>query len=463
VGLRLAALGAGSGGGPRRRRLRWPAGRRRAGFQVLVALVLAASVAACSSGGSSSSTSTSSTPGSTPGGSTGGSSAPGVTSSSITFGQVDDLTSPLPGLFKGAEDGTRAYFDYVNSLGGVYGRKLILDARDSAFQAGQVSSDTGDQIRKDFALVGGFSLLDGSEKILIDLVHMPDIAYPLDPTLANDPNVFSPSPNTNDDFPLGIFKYLKSKFPTAIKHVGILYTTATSSTVAAEAAFERALTSQGFVISYKRGFGPLETTFLSDVLAMKSNGVQMFFSQQLPDTYAATVAKEMQEQNFHPINVEGDAYSNQLIPSAGSAANGMYIDQAYPLYLGEDAGVVPVVSLFDKWMKKASPQPNFEIESIFGWASAQLMVEALRAAGPNPTRAGLVSQLDKITSFNAGGLLPNTNPAQNIPPDCFLLAQVQNGKFVRVPPSPKSGFYCGAPGYLAAAGFHPEVRPAPSS
>src|SRR5580698_7248649 len=44
----------------------------------------------------------------------GGSSAPGITPHSVTVGQIDDLTIPIPGLFKGAEDGTEAYFDYVN-------------------------------------------------------------------------------------------------------------------------------------------------------------------------------------------------------------------------------------------------------------------------------------------------------------------------------------------------------------
>jgi branched-chain amino acid transport system substrate-binding protein len=46
----------------------------------------------------------------------------------VTVGQVDDLTAPLPGLFTGAEDGTQAYFDYVNSTGGVNGRMIRLDA-----------------------------------------------------------------------------------------------------------------------------------------------------------------------------------------------------------------------------------------------------------------------------------------------------------------------------------------------
>ena len=70
---------------------------------------------------------------------------------------------------------------------------------------------------------------------------------------------------------------------------------------------------------------------------MKSAGVQMFYALELPDSYAAKVAQAMQQQNFHPINIEGDAYSDQLVKLGGSAVNGMYIIQSYALYIGQDA------------------------------------------------------------------------------------------------------------------------------
>jgi len=52
---------------------------------------------------------------------------------------------------------------------------------------------------------------------------MPDIAYPLDPGLSNLPTAYSPVPNNDNEFPVTIFKVLKKKFPTAIKHVGIIW------------------------------------------------------------------------------------------------------------------------------------------------------------------------------------------------------------------------------------------------
>jgi len=450
-----------------RRTWRWTLGarhRHRTSVGFVASLGLLAVLGACSSGASTSTTSSSATSSANSGTTPSSSASPGVTSTTITVGQVDDLTSPVAGLFKGAEDGTRAYFDYVNSQGGVDGRKIVLDAQDSAYQGGVVASATTNMIQNDFALVGGFSLLDAAQLPLINAAHMPDVAYPLSVPLANSPYVYSAAPNTTEDFPIGFMEYLKQTYPNAIKRVGILWANATPATQAAETAFEHAMNSLGFKIVYDRGFSPGETTYLSDVLAMKAKGVQLFYSQQMIDVYAGNLAKEMQQQNFNPIVIQGAAYSPNLVSDTGPAGNGMYIEQSYPLYLpGQDSKNVPAASLFDHWMNEASSSPNFEIESIYGWISAELFVQALKDAGSPPTREGLLAALDKVTSFDAGGMIPTADPAANVPFTCWLLAQIKNGQIVRVPPSPKSGFVCSPGGLLASNGFKPEVRPSPSS
>jgi len=382
-----------------------------------------------------------------------------VKSTSVTVGQVDDLSSPIPGLFKGAEDGTKAYFAYINSLGGVNGRKLILDAQDSTFQGGQVATITGTQIRTEFALVGGFSLLDSAEKPLIDIAHVPDVGFSLSPGLSSDPYLYSPLPNPETYYPTNLFKFLKKQYPQAVKKVGIIWENATASTVAAETAIESAMKAAGMQIVYDHGVGPFDTNFLPDIISMKNKGVKMFFSTELPDNYAATLAKQFQQQNFTAMNIEGAAYSSKLLSLAGSAANKMYIEQGYALYLGQDAKNVPAVGLFDKWMKKVDPSPNFEIESVYGWASAELFAQALKDAGNPPTRSGLVQALNKITFFDAGGLVPPSNPAQAIPSGCFLLAQVQNGQIKRVAPTPPIGFYCGSNSFYKEPNYTAMVRP----
>jgi len=375
-------------------------------------------------------------------------------------GQVDDLSSPIPGPFISARDGTEAYVAYINSLGGVNGRKLILDSQDSTFQGGVVATETGAQIRHDLALVGGFSIIDAAEKPLIDLAHMPDITLPLDPSMLSDPYVYSPLPSPINDLPLGFFKYLKQKYPAAVKKVGIIWENATSATAVIESSEEAAEKALGFKILYDHGIGPFDTNFLPDIIDMKHDGVKMFIAFELPDNYAATLAKQMQQQNFTPVNVEGDAYSTQFLSLAGGAANNWLIYQTYALYLGQDTKTLPAVSLFVKWVKKVDPNSPLAITAVYGWTSAELFVDALKHAGNPPTRAGLIAVLNKINAFNTGGLIPPSDPALNVPSDCFLVAQVHGNQIVRVAPTPATGFYCPAnAGYLAAPGYKLLVRP----
>jgi len=110
-------------------------------------------------------------------------------------------------------------------------------------------------------------------------------------------------------------------------------------------------------------------------------------------------------------------------------------------------------------MKKVDPHATFAVESVYGWTSAELFVDALKHAGNPPTRAGLVAALNKMTLFNSGGLIPLSDPAQNIPTNCFLLAQVQNGRIKRVSPTPATGFDCPGGGYQPAPGYKAMVRP----
>ena len=54
--------------------------------------------------------------------------------------------------------------------------------------------------------------------------------------------------------------------------------------------------SVGFRILYDHGIGPFDTDFLPDIIDMRHAGVQMFVGMELPDSFAATLAKQMQHR-----------------------------------------------------------------------------------------------------------------------------------------------------------------------
>src|SRR3954447_20703480 len=62
--------------------------------------------------------------------------APGVSSDSIQVATITSKTNILGGTYGDLPAGVQAYFDYINSTGGIYGRKLKI-AKNRDDQMGQ--------------------------------------------------------------------------------------------------------------------------------------------------------------------------------------------------------------------------------------------------------------------------------------------------------------------------------------
>ncbi len=375
-------------------------------------------------------------------------STPGVTANSITVGSISDISAPIAGLFEGAKVGTEAYFAMINSQGGVNGRKLLLNGMDSAFSSGTVTNEAKSIAANDFAFVGGFSLLDGAEQPAIDAGKVPVVTQVLDPKLYTDPNLYAAIPLVQGGESTGPFKWLKSKYPQDVKAVGVIGSNSAATAITAEHTFHNLTNSLGYKWVYDRDASFTETSFLPDMIKMKNAGVKLLFEPSQQGAYISTMAQEDKQEGLNALLFSGaNSYEAGFDP--GSAGNGTLISTVTALYMGEDAKVVPAVATFDKWAKKVDPQTQLDLYTLYGWISAQLFVQALKGAGANPTRAGLEAQLDKVTSFNASGLITTQNPAKKLPGQCWIVAQYENGTWKRIPPDPKTGFVC-SPG-----GFYP--------
>jgi ABC-type branched-subunit amino acid transport system substrate-binding protein len=351
-------------------------------------------------------------------------------------------------LFEGAKVGTEAYFAMINSEGGVNGRKLELNGMDSAFSSGTVANEAKNIAANDFAIVGGFSLLDGAEQPAIDAGKVPVVTQVLDTKLYGDPNLYAAIPLVQGGETDGFFKWLKSKYPQDVKAVGVIGSNSAATAITAEHTFHNLTNSLGYNWVYDRDASFTETSFLPDMIKMKNAGVKLLFEPSQQGAYISTMAQENKQEGLNALLVSGaNTYEAGFKP--GSAGNGTLVGTATALYMGEDAKVVPAVATFDKWAKKVDPQTQLDLYTLYGWINAQLFVQALKGAGASPTRASLEAQLDKVTSFNASGLITNQNPAQKIAGQCWIVAQYDNGHWKRIAPDPKTGFVC-SPG-----GFYP--------
>ncbi|HZM58030.1 MAG TPA: ABC transporter substrate-binding protein [Acidimicrobiales bacterium] len=418
-------------------------------------LVLAVAVvgAACSSTNSSSTTTTAaSTSGSS--GSGGSRSIPqsafsdhtGVTSSSVQVANVSTLSL---GLFKGAQVGAQAYADYVNSTGGVNGRRIVVNSADDSFTGAGNKQATTNALQSDFAMVGNFSLEDSfGGAVLAQNPGFADVSQILDNATNKLPNVYSPIPLA-DGWASGPMTYYHNKFKADASHAGAFLADSPSATQTWQGekyVAERA----GFTFVSEQTYATTQTDFNQQVIAMKNAGVKIIFMDQMPGNYASSVLKALAQQNFHPQVLLGAAtYSNQLVSQSGGAANvdGAYLSQNLALYLGTDQAAVPAVATFLHWVQVASPGFNPDLFTAYGWLSADLFVQGLKNAGSNPSRGSLLQALSKITSFNGNGFNAPSDPATKTPPNCYLIATVTNGQFVRSPDNPPTtgstqGFRC---------------------
>jgi len=373
------------------------------------------------------------------------SSTTGVTSKSVTVGNVSIISGPVPALFQGAPIGVKAYFAMINAQGGVHGRKLIVDSKDDAFSGQQNQTDTQAAINSDFALVGSFSLFDGFGcAALASNTAVPDVSVTLDAGTDALPNDFSVQPLSREET-LGPVDYYKKHFPKDMT-VGVIVSDVASAKqqIAGQLA---AMKSVGYKIGYVEDVNPLQSDFTTSVINMKNAGVNAVDLGGVDWQDAAIFVQNAATQNWHPglIFTTGPAYADQFISHAGGPAvtNGIQVGQVYALYLGQDAKTVPAVKQFLTYVKKVNPSWVPDLYTLFGWASADLFVQALKAAGPNPTRGAVIAQLKKITSFTANGIMATSDPPAKTLSPCYLMAVIKNGTYVRELPK-GAGFDCNA-------------------
>ena len=97
-------------------------------------------------------------------------------------------------------------------------------------------------------------------------------------------------------------------------------------------------------------------------------------------------------------------YSVALAADSGGAPiiDGAYLERNTSLP-GRRRGLPPGANLFLKWVQTASPGFKPDLYTLYGWISGELFVQALRAAGRNPTRGSVLQALRSVKSFSADG------------------------------------------------------------
>jgi ABC-type branched-subunit amino acid transport system substrate-binding protein len=378
-----------------------------------------------------------------PAGGNGGATDVGVTAGSILIGNVSDLTGPQPGLFQTAVNGTNAYLAYVNSQGGLFGRKLKIAVSDS--QTSCAGDQNGQQqlMDKVFAFAGSFSLFDScGAAALAKHPEVPDAHLAVTPEANKLPNNFSVSP-VGDKLANGTYAWAAKKFgPAVVQNAALMYVNLPAVTNVA-GLIKKSAQSTGWKFTYERAVGATETDFTADIVQMRQKGVKVFLTLFNADEMS-NFKPQADQQSFKPVYIASLMYDQTFFKKLGStsAAEGIYGSQTAAMYFSDqDAANIPEVALFQKWYHQVAGGAAADSFAADAWAETALLVRAMRQAGPTLTRKAVMTQLHAIGIFDANGFIAPADPGTKGPPKCYLLWQIHNGSYVRVD-TPAKGFRC---------------------
>ena len=119
--------------------------------------------------------------------------------------------------------------------------------------------------------------------------------------------------------------------------------------------------------------------------------------------------------------------SSGFIQQLGDASKGVIVTQVFP---NERSVANPMVKEA-LGMARAKGMNELSPASLEGFASAKVLVEGLRRAGPKPTRARVVAALESIRGYDIGGLEVSYSPTDHSGIDFADLSIISDGRFKR--------------------------------
>ena len=339
---------------------------------------------------------------------------PGVTATEIKLGVSTPLTGSA-GLAYGKVPGAmKAYFDFINANGGVNGRKIKLVVRDDKYLPTLAATQTTNLVLKDnvFALVGALGTATHSKAYTAASLaskNVPDLfvntgfsgfgnttKYPTTftvlPSYAMEAKIMSKFITENfkgqavaliaqdDEFGVdGVNGFAAGKLTLANK---TLYPTSSITDARAKALLTGLSAIPGKPVLVL--FGTTDVTALILKAAESLDLVGKF-------TWIAG-------------SVGGDANTLLALGVKPATITGVLAASFFPD--AKDSSD-EYVSQFMKINEKYNKGVSFDNTVLQGMNSAMLTVQALRAAGKNLTRTGLIKAVqDKGAQFASAGLVP---------------------------------------------------------
>ncbi|MCU0901076.1 MAG: ABC transporter substrate-binding protein [Cypionkella sp.] len=327
----------------------------------------------------------------------------GVTDTTVRFAQVAAMDGPAAALGTGMNLGIRAAFEEVNRAGGINGRSLALDSFDDGYEP-ELSVD---HVRRVIA--------ENSHIALIGPVGTPttQATQPLAteggvPVIgpftgagflraADMRNVFNVRASYDAETERWIKHLVDEK---GLKKIAILYQ---------DDGFGRAGLSGVVAALDRRGMTLVaEGLYARNTVAVKSALIDIRKSEAeavvMVGAYkpVAEFIRLSRKLDFNPVFMNiSFVGTDALLAELGTDGAGVIISQVVPF--PQDT-TIPLVRDYHAALAAIDPAAKPGFISLEGYIAGRLAIEALKAAGPTPTRAGLLTALAGLSTVEMGGI-----------------------------------------------------------
>jgi ABC-type branched-subunit amino acid transport system substrate-binding protein len=378
----------------------------------------------------------------------------GVTNQQISVAIVTAKTNFLDGKYGSYADGIKAYFDYQNSLGGIYGRKLVIGAnRDDNFLQDEQTVKASLAQDHAFATFIATPLFSGAPDIAATTPPMPTFLWNINPEMAGHDNIFGTVGALCFNCIGQGVPFLAERFH--FTKVAILaYGVTASSKQCAEA--ERASFTKypsAKVVFFDNQLQFAQADLSSDVGQIKAKGAQLVLTC-IDGKESLILGKELVKQHVNAVQALPNGYDQKFVQENAQYLEGAFVSPQFVPF--EYQPQLKEIQKFQTWMNKAGLEIN-EL-STAGWIAANEFVTGMKLTGPEFSQQKLIDSLNQVKDFSADGMIvpidwtiqhndPRGPGGSEIPKYagkyiCSATVRVKGGKFETVPTAPGKPWVC---------------------
>ncbi len=360
-----------------------------------------------------------------------GSVIPGVSPAAVMFGQSSALSGPAKALGEGMRLGIIAAFTEVNRAGGIHGRELRLTTLDDRYEPEAAVANTVQLIHQQqvFALIGavGTPTSKAAEPIATE-AGVPYVGAFTGAEFLRDarkrPTVINVRASYYQETEEMVERLTRD---LGVTRIGILYQ---------DDSYGRAGLSGTLLALHRRGMTlAAEATYPRNTRAVKTAVLDLKHGDPeaviIVGAYqpVATFIKWCRYLGFNPIFVNiSFVGSSALARALGPSGKGVIVTQVVPFPHSQR---IPVVARYHEALRvvAATTRPGFV--SFEGYLTGRVAVEALRRAGPGPTRAGFLTALQKAGAMDLGGFMLRYGEFDNQGSDRVYLTVIDDSERFR--------------------------------